>query len=55
MKPFAKLFAHMFSPMPTDNDTIRASRVRREWDRQRSLAMSPSELAEIDAIFARNL
>jgi hypothetical protein len=29
--------------------------IRREWDKQRSLAMSPSHLAEIDAIFARHV
>lgn len=30
-------------------------RVYREWDRQRSLARTPSELSEIDAIFARHI
>lgn len=27
----------------------------REWDKQRSLARTPSELAEIDAIFSRHM
>ncbi len=55
MKPFAKLFAHMFSDSPTDLESMRNSQIRREWDRQRNSAASPAELAEIDAIFARNL
>lgn len=40
------------------NPTIAARQdlvIHREWDRQRSRAMSPSELSEIDAIFGRNL
>jgi hypothetical protein len=30
-------------------------KIRREWDKQRSLATSPSHRAEIDAIFSRHL
>lgn len=29
------------------------AKIYREWDRQRSLAKTPSELSEIDAIFSR--
>jgi hypothetical protein len=35
--------------------TSQQSKIYREWDRQRSIARTPSELAEIDAIFARNV
>jgi hypothetical protein len=30
-------------------------KIHREWDRQRARAMSPSERADIDAIFSRAL
>jgi hypothetical protein len=30
-------------------------RLYREWDKQRSLARTPSEVSEIDAIFARHI
>lgn len=42
---FSRLFDH----------ASRTTSVEREWDRQRSLATSPSELSEIDAIFSRNI
>lgn len=29
--------------------------IYKEWDKQRSLARTPNELAEIDAIFARHV
>jgi len=35
--------------------TSQQSKIYREWDYQRSIARSPNELAEIDAIFSRNL
>jgi len=35
--------------------TSEQSKVYREWDRQRSMARTPNELAEIDAIFSRSL
>lgn len=50
MKAFTRLFANLFtSPIRTNEG------VYREWDRLRAKAMSPSELSEIDAIFARHL
>ena len=55
MKPFATVFSTMFTSPTLDNETARRRDIHREWDRQRALATSPSELAEIDAIFARNL
>lgn len=30
-------------------------RLYREWDKQRSMARTPNELSEIDAIFARHI
>lgn len=52
MKPFSSvkaLFGH--------RDAAQSARTRlyREWDRQRSRALSPSDAAEIDAIFGRHL
>ncbi|MCX6431674.1 MAG: hypothetical protein NTX29_02450 [Actinobacteria bacterium] len=55
MKPFAKVFAAMFGSESFDKDSSRNRQIHREWDRQRSNAMSPSEREEIDAIFSRNL
>lgn len=50
MKAFSRLFAGIFKGHTMTND-----QTYREWDRLRSKAMSPSELSEIDAIFARHL
>jgi hypothetical protein len=55
VKPFARVFANMFDHGSLDHESDRRRQIHREWDRQRSLATSPSDLAEIDAIFARNL
>jgi len=55
VKPFAKVFAAMFGSESFDKETSRSRQIHREWDRQRSSAMSPSEREEIDAIFSRNL
>lgn len=49
MKSLQRLFSGIFSPATSDGHKI-----YREWDRQRSRAMSPSELSEIDAIFSRH-
>jgi hypothetical protein len=37
------------------SEVSRTQRMYREWDRQRELARTPSELSEIDAIFARHI
>ena len=55
MKPFAKVIASMFDHGTLTPEDARRRQIHREWDRQRALATSPSERAEIDAIFARNL
>lgn len=55
MKPFARVFSTMFGTADLDNEGARRRDIHREWDKQRSLASTPGELAEIDAIFARNL
>lgn len=51
MKAFTRLFANLFTNIAT-SDT---EKVYREWDIQRSKALGPSDLAEIDAIFSRHL
>ncbi|MDI1290871.1 MAG: hypothetical protein PSX37_13100 [bacterium] len=55
MKPFTKVFGSMRSRRPLDTESPTRRQIYREWDRQRSLAMSPSDRAEIDAIFSRHL
>lgn len=40
----------LFSPRMTVTQ-----RLYREWDKQRSMARTPNELSEIDAIFARHI
>lgn len=55
MKPFAQVFANLFGAESLDPETARNRQIHREWDRQRARATTPSELEEIDAIFARNL
>jgi hypothetical protein len=51
MKAFTRLFENLF----TKNATSETGKIYREWDRQRSRAISPNDLAEIDAIFSRHL
>jgi hypothetical protein len=55
VKPFARVFANMFSHDALTPEEARRQRIHLEWDRQRANALSASDLAEIDAIFARNL
>ena len=38
-----------------DTDARRQDKLTREWDRLRAQAVTPSERAEIDAIFARHI
>lgn len=54
MNSFGKLFANLFD-RHSDPQASRRRQIVREWDRQRRNAMGPSDLAEIDAIFSRNL
>lgn len=54
MTTLAKLFASVLDRNEA-GDRSRARMIHREWDRQRSRAISPSDLAEIDAIFSRAL
>ena len=55
MRPFAKAFAHMFDRGAPDLEGDERRQIHREWDRQRENALSPSDRAEIDAIFSRHL
>ena len=50
MTTIKKIFSSLFTTATSDND-----RVYREWDAQRSRALSPAEVSEIDAIFARHI
>ena len=50
MNTIKKIFSNLFNA-PTNEH----NRVYREWDRRRNAAISPSELSEIDAIFARHI
>ena len=55
MKPFAKIFASLFDREPLSREAATRRQIHREWDRQRARALTPADLAEIDAIFSRNL
>lgn len=55
MKPLAKVFGSIFGAEHLDAETARSRAIHREWDRQRSQALTPAEREEIDAIFSRNL
>ena len=55
MKPFAKVFGSILGRQTLNNESASRRQIYREWDRQRSRAMSPSDRAEIDAIFSRHL
>ena len=50
MKVFSRLLTNVFTNPKRTNESI-----YREWDKQRARAMSPNELAEIDAIFSRQV
>ena len=55
MNPIGKVFTSLFGAGHLDSETAQSRQIHREWDRQRSLATSPAEREEIDAIFSRNL
>ena len=40
---------------PKNEEKSKTKDIYREWDYQRSKALGPSDLAEIDAIFSRHL
>jgi hypothetical protein len=50
MNTIKKIFSNLFTTATSENDKI-----YREWDAQRSRALSSAEVSEIDAIFARHL
>lgn len=53
MASVANFFANLFDRGDAQTSERRA--IVREWNRQRARAISPNDLAEIDAIFARHL
>jgi hypothetical protein len=50
MRAFSRLFSNVFTDRTTKNESV-----RRQWDQMRAKALGPSDLAEIDAIFSRQL
>jgi hypothetical protein len=50
MKVFSRLISNVFTDRTTKNENI-----HRQWDQMRAKALGPSDLAEIDAIFSRQL
>jgi len=50
MKALASRIVNIFSIPKRENENV-----YRQWNRMRSNAMGPSDLAEIDAIFSRHL
>ena len=53
MKQLGSVFSSVFGRM--DSEAAERKAIYREWDRQRRKAISPADLAEIDAIFTRAL
>ncbi len=51
----AKVFTNLFGTESLDQESARRRSIHREWDRQRSQAVTPAERNEIDAIFSRSL
>jgi hypothetical protein len=49
MKAFSRLIKNVFAK--TNNDR---TNIYRDWDKMRSKATGPNDLAEIDAIFSRH-
>jgi hypothetical protein len=52
-----KLLGQAFSRIFSINEKIETDglKIYHEWDRQRARALGPSDLAEIDAIFSRQV
>lgn len=48
-----KFIVSLFKKTPTVES--RRAKIYRDWDYHRSMARTPNERSEIDAIFARNL
>jgi hypothetical protein len=53
VKLLEQTFGKIFSITPKE-DTYKG-KIYREWDAQRARALGPSDLAEIDAIFSRQV
>ncbi len=53
MKKFGQAIVSIFSF--GERPLTEKEKIHREWDKQRARAMSPSERADIDAIFSRAL
>ena len=55
MKKFNAFVSSLLPSRNIDPELAARKEIYREWDRERRRAVSPSDLAEIDAIFSRAL
>ena len=53
MSTLTKVISNIVTRTALDPEVARMQQISREWEYHRSRAVSPSERAEIDAIFAR--
>ena len=55
MRHLRSIVHSLFGGIRQDEATTRRKQIYRDWDRERRNALTPSDLAEIDAIFSRAL
>ena len=55
MKHLGSIVHSLRGGMRRDEATTQRKQIYRDWDRERRTALTPSDLAEIDAIFSRAL
>ena len=55
MKHLGSIVHSLLGGMRRDEATTQRKQIYRDWDRERRNALTPSDLAEIDAIFSRAL
>ena len=55
MKHLGSIVQSLLGGIRQDEATTRRKQIYRDWDRERRNALTPSDLAEIDAIFSRAL
>ena len=55
MKHLGSIVHSLLGGLRQDEATTQRQQISRAWDRERRTALTPSDLAEIDAIFSRAL
>ena len=55
MKHLGSIVNSLLGGIGQDEATTQRKQIYRDWDRERRNALTPSDLAEIDAIFSRAL